>query len=201
MVACHIERTLADDVQGPCVRKVLLNTHGFTEKIGEWPKIIGKNLSKTKRRTLWKRIQAVKSESTDFTETPEVVDLLSQALSNLNKREQRVIFGIFDDVVYGDDIEDDILRKSYGSDKLWGDLSPLHELTPDYWYTKREDTFEILLEALTQSESSLPSLELDLASGIRNSQSDLDESLHRAIIAKDGTIPHDLNICIKAGLD
>ncbi|KAH0152155.1 hypothetical protein KCU67_g9944, partial [Aureobasidium melanogenum] len=186
---------------GPCVRKVLLNTHGFTENIGEWPKVIGKHMSKTERRDMWKRIRVIKSESTDFVETPEVVDLLSQALSNLKKHGQRVTLGIFDDVVYGSDFEDDILRKSYGFDKLWGGLSPLHVLTPDHWYAQGEDTFEILLEALTQTESSFPSMELDLASAIRNPHSDLDECLHLAVSAQDGKIPRDLDICIKAGLD
>ncbi|KAH0123399.1 hypothetical protein KCU66_g8233, partial [Aureobasidium melanogenum] len=186
---------------GPCVRKVLLNTHGFTEKISEWPKVIGKHMSKTERRDMWKRIRVVKSESTDFVETPEVADLLSQALSNLKRHGQRVTLGIFDDVVYGSDPEDDILRKSYGFDKLWGGLSPLHVLTPDHWYAQGEDTFEILLEALTQSESSFPSMELDLASAIRNPRNDLDECLHLAVSAKDDKIPRDVDICIKAGLD
>ncbi|KAG9841228.1 hypothetical protein KCU68_g8734, partial [Aureobasidium melanogenum] len=186
---------------GPCVRKVLLNTHGFTEKIGEWPKVIGKHMSKTECRAVWKRIRVAKHESTDFVETPEVVDLLSQALSNLKKHGQRVTLGIFDDVVYGPEPEDDILRKSYGFDKLWGDISPLDELTPDHWYAQGEITFDILLEALTQSESYFPSLELDLASALRNPRSDLDQSLHLAVTAKDGKIPPDLDICIKAGLD
>lgn len=109
--------------------------------------------------------------------------------------------GIFDDVVYGKNIEDDILRKSYGFDKLWEDISPLRELPPDHWYAKGEDAFDVLIEALAQSKFSFPSLELDLASAIRYPRSDLDDCLHLAVIGEDGMIPRDLNICIKAGLD
>ncbi|KAK6002064.1 hypothetical protein QM012_001702 [Aureobasidium pullulans] len=186
---------------GQFVRKVLLNTHGFTEKIGEWPKTVGKHMSKAERSAKWKRIRVIKRETTDFAETSEAVDLLSQALSNLKQHGQPVTLGIFDDVVYGPDIGDDVLRKSYGFDKLWEDILPHHEIFPDHWYTGCEDTFGILLEALSQSELSLSSLGLDLATAIRNSRHDLDESLRHAVTAKAGSVPPHVDICIKAGLD
>ncbi|KAG9950878.1 hypothetical protein KCU85_g3309, partial [Aureobasidium melanogenum] len=186
---------------GPCVRKILLNTHGFTEQVREWPETIGKQMAKSRRRATWKFIKSVKQKSTGFVGTEEVVDMLSQALTNIKKHGQRVTLGIFDDVVYRTDVEDDVLRKCFGFDELWEDFSPAEELHPGHWTAKGEDTFEILLEAIAQSKSSSTFLELDLAMGMRDPRSNLDEHLHLALVGEDGKIPRDLDICIKAGLD
>lgn len=88
MAACSMPRTHADDNKGPCVRKILFNTHGFTEQVREWPETIGKQMAKTKRHATWKFIKSVKQKSTGFVGTEEVVDMLSQALTNIKKHGQ-----------------------------------------------------------------------------------------------------------------
>lgn len=139
-------RMHADRYQGPCVRKVLLSTHALSDEIMKWRQTKGKKLSGAKRDAMWRRIQTISKNFRDEAMINRMFSLVKQALSNLNKHGKKVTLGIFDDVVCVAGRRR--LRKAHGFDKLWGEISPLSDLTPKQWLPAAEISFETLRTAM-----------------------------------------------------
>jgi hypothetical protein len=75
----------ADRCQGPCVRKVLLNTSSPTPEIEKWRNTSDRSMPKAKRDALWNQIQTIDRDFSDFDEITKINRLVKQALSNLKK--------------------------------------------------------------------------------------------------------------------
>jgi hypothetical protein len=156
-------------------------------------------MSLSRRDVLWSRIQAIEREFAEIAQNGTILNLIKQARHNLNKYGNRVTFGIFDDVVHVE--RHKILRKAYGFDKHWGEISPLHDLRADHWIPQGEITLMALGTAMNTPDFNTPPLELDLKSAIRTPQGWLDQVLSTLVITGDGQLMRDVDVCIKAGLD
>jgi hypothetical protein len=190
----------ANRYQGPCVRKVLLHTHRLADKeIDKWCETKGEHMSRGKRDVLWRRIQAILREFKEIVHNDMIIDFIKQARRNLNKYGNQVTFGVFDDVVYVEGHK--LLRKAYGFDEHWGEISPLHDLEPNHWIPRGEITLVALGTAMDTPEFNTPPLEFDLNSAIRTPHGCLDHLLFDLVITGDGELKRDVDVCIKAGLD
>lgn len=197
---CRVYRTRSDCCLGHCVRKVLLNTHNFGPSIKNWRNTKGKKIPKTKRDALWRRIVSIDNDFSDKARIDKKLNLMKQALSNLKKHGNRVTLGIHDDVVNVAGRR--LLRKAYGFDMLWGEISPLTDLTSEQWRPVGEIPFMALRTAMSMSGFPDSPLELDLTSALRGSPNGyLDKLLGAAVMTEDHALKHDLNVCVKAGLD
>jgi hypothetical protein len=192
-------RMHADRYQGPCVRKVLLNTHALSDEIKKWRQTKGKKMSGTKRDAVWRRIQTISKNYRDEAMIDKMFSLVTQALSNFKKHGNQVTLGVFDDVVCVAGRKH--LRKAYGFDKLWGEVSPLSDLAPKQWVPSGKTPFVALRAAMGLVEFPDSPLELDLSSALSDPNGWLDELLLGAVMAGDGTLKRDVDTCVRVGLD
>lgn len=196
---CRVIRTRSDCCQGPCVRKVLLNTHSFGPSIKNWRNTKGKKMPKAKRGALWRRIVSIDKDFSDKAIIDKKLNLMKHALSNLNEHGNRVTLGVHDDVIHVAGRR--LLRKAFGFDKLWGEISPLTDLTSEQWLPVSEIPFMALRAAMSMSGFPDSPLELDLTFALRTPNGKLDRLLGAAVMTSDHALKHDVNVCVKAGLD
>lgn len=156
-------------------------------------------MPKAKRDALWRRIQTICKDSADTAMIEKMFKLMQQALSNLKMYGNKVTLGVFDDVICVAGRR--LLRKAYGFDKLWGEISPLHDLSPKQWFSASEISFSALLAAMNLSEFPDSPLELDLTSGLSRPHGQLDQLLNAAVLTDDRELKRDVDVCIRTGLD
>lgn len=195
----RVYRTRSDCCQGPCVRKVLLNTHSFGQSIQNWRNSKGKKMPKAKRDALWRRIVSIDNDFSDKAMINKKLNLMKQALCNLKEHGNQVTLGVYDDVLNVAGRR--LLRRAYGFDKLWGEISPLTDLTAEQWFPVSEISFMALRTAMSMSGFPEAPLELDLTSALRSPNGYLDKLLGAAVMTEDDALEHDVNVCVKAGLD
>jgi hypothetical protein len=189
----------ADCCQGPCVRKMLLNTFCLTPEIEKWRKTSGRSMPKAKRDALWNQIQTIDRECSDFDKITKINCLVEQAMSNLKKLGNRVTLGVFDDVIWIAGHR--LLRKGYGFDEYWGDISSLDHLALMGWVPAGGISFATLEAATSKIQFSNFSWELDLVSALSHSHSWLDKMLSDAVVMDDGALKRDVDVCVKANID
>jgi hypothetical protein len=156
-------------------------------------------MPKAKRDALWNQIQTIDRDFSDFDKITKINRLVKQALSNLKKLGNRVTLGIFDDVIWVAGHR--LLRKAYGFDKHWGDVSPLDHLAPMEWVPAGEISFATLEAAASKIQFSNFSWELDLASALSLAHSWLDKMLSEAVVLEDGALNRDVDAYVKTNLD
>lgn len=191
----------ADHTQSSCVRKILFSTHVVFENFDGWyPANSREDFSEADHHTLWK-VQTIEQNFVMIEKTGRIKALLNQALCNLKAQGNRIKLGIFDDVIHGAD--HDLLRKAYGFDKLWADISPLCDLEPKQWLPAGEFPFLVLMWSIEEVSFPVSPLELDLASGLRMPYGGLDQMLDTSSMVKtqDGMLQRNVDICIKRGPD
>lgn len=196
---CRAFGTRSNCCQGPCVRKVYFNTHSFGQSIQNWRNTKGKKMPKAKRDLLWRRIVSIDKDFSDKAMIKKKLNLMKQALSNLKEHGHRVTLGLYDDIVNVAGRR--LLRKAYGFDNLWGEISPLADLRSEQWLPMGEITFMALRTAMSMSGFPDSPLELDLTSALRSPNGCLDRLLGAAVMTEDHTLKHDVNVHVKAGLD
>lgn len=192
----------ANFLKGPCVQKVPFNTYSFTTRLHEWPGTKGKIMSKAECQTKWTRIQSLSDQTMMLFSSRDIFNLLGQAISNLKKHTHKVTFGVYDDVLNRGTARE-ILRKGYGLDKFWGNISPLADFGIRQCAPTSGPIFGVLEVAINAKAPTAP-IELNLALSMRTihgANSVLDQRLINYVVTVDGTLRRDVNICIKVALD